>query len=137
MRVTVTSIDIAPAELSTLRSVLGLDVIDAKLTQIIGLEIQQMAQFDELNTAIEDNNSAIAEIGTDLDDAVTRIEEDIQTLQDDSADQAAVSAAAGRIASATQQLRGTADRVKAIDPIPPVAPSDGGGDQPTNPDANA
>ena len=72
------------------------------------LKEQIMANFDALN-------NAVAGLGTAIEEAVARIDEDFQALRDqlgnDATDQAAVDAAA-------EQVQASIDRLKAIDPDP-------------------
>lgn len=79
--------------------------IERKLAQ---LQEATMAKFDALN-------DAVSGLGTALDEAVTRIDEDFQALKDqletDSTDQAAVDAL-------TEQVQASVDRLKALDPDP-------------------
>lgn len=94
-----------------------------KLNRALGhLKEQLMAQFDQLNEALDQQRA-------ELSAAVARVAEDVQSLKDqiadlelDEADQAAVDAATARVTESVEVLRG-------LDPVPaeqPEEPGDGG-----------
>lgn len=114
----ISTVDIAPEELAALKSALGLDVMQEQLNTIAGRQVIIMANFDNLNAKIDEYNN-------EVQNAITRIDQDFQELRDqlanDAEDQAAVDAAVSKVQSGI-------DAVKAIDPVPPVNDPDVPGD---------
>jgi chromosome segregation ATPase len=97
-----------------------------KINRALGhLKEHLMAQFDQLNEALDQQRAELAA-------AVARVAEDVQALKDqiatlelDEADQAAVDAATARVTESVETLRG-------LDPVPAEQPADGDDDAPAD-----
>ncbi len=91
--------------LDALRDLAG--AVHANTRRLIALKEITVANFEALNVAV-------AGLGTAIEDAVVRIDEDFQALLDrlnSGADQTAIDAA-------TAQVQASIDRLKSIDPDP-------------------
>lgn len=78
----------------------------------------------DVNQALRDLADAVQKIGTNLQEAIARVDEDVKALQDQVAagDPAKLQEVADAIEQKVSELAGVADTLAAIDPVKPMPP---------------